>query len=300
MEDEVHHAVAVAPHPAPIPRSRRRRAAEREPHGQRHGQPLELVLRRIEQVQELRASTPHSAPSTTNSSTSGPVTAGNTGISRRPVANSRITMFATTDETIIGPRLSMAMPPSTISTKKAPAIGALYADVMPAAAQATSRRRRGGSKCRSADQRRGERRELHHRASADRAAAADRQQRRHAAPQALADRHDAVAERDRFHVVGLGGLLGAAGREQQHAAGEAARGRHPEPHVPRQALGHLHEAAALPGDQVLHQVDAFAERHRGKAPPTPTMADQISIVWASDRRNSVWARVRSFSRNEHG
>ena len=57
-------------------------------------------------------------------------------------------MFATTDDTTIGPKLSMAMEPSTSSvTKNAPAIGALYAEVIPAAApQATSKRRRGGSK----------------------------------------------------------------------------------------------------------------------------------------------------------
>src|ERR1700684_1148021 len=57
-------------------------------------------------------------------------------------------MFATTAETTTGPELSIAIEPSTISvTKNAPAIGALYAEVIPAAApQATSRRRRGGSK----------------------------------------------------------------------------------------------------------------------------------------------------------
>src|ERR1700686_598086 len=57
-------------------------------------------------------------------------------------------MFATTEDTTIGPKLSIAMEPSTISvTKNAPAIGALYAEGIPAAApQATSRRRRGGSK----------------------------------------------------------------------------------------------------------------------------------------------------------
>src|ERR1700754_4621598 len=58
-------------------------------------------------------------------------------------------MFATTDEITNGPKLSIAIEPSTISvTKKAPAIGALYADVIPAAApHATSSLRRGGSKC---------------------------------------------------------------------------------------------------------------------------------------------------------
>src|SRR6476646_8374529 len=58
-------------------------------------------------------------------------------------------MLATTDATTIGPKLSIAIEPSTISvTKNAPAIGALYAEVMPAAApHATRRRRRGGSKC---------------------------------------------------------------------------------------------------------------------------------------------------------
>src|SRR5215475_4664521 len=58
-------------------------------------------------------------------------------------------MFATTDEMTTGPKLSIAIEPSTISvTKNAPAIGALYADVIPAAApHATSSLRRGGSKC---------------------------------------------------------------------------------------------------------------------------------------------------------
>jgi hypothetical protein len=58
-------------------------------------------------------------------------------------------MLATTAATTTGPKLSIAIEPSTISvTKNAPAIGALYAEVMPAAApQATSRRSRGGSKC---------------------------------------------------------------------------------------------------------------------------------------------------------
>lgn len=58
-------------------------------------------------------------------------------------------MFATTEATTTGPKLSIAIEPSTISqTKNAPAIGALYAEVIPAAApHATSRRSRGGSKC---------------------------------------------------------------------------------------------------------------------------------------------------------
>src|SRR5580692_1344351 len=58
-------------------------------------------------------------------------------------------MFATTAATTTGPKLSIAIEPSTISvTKKAPAIGALYAEVIPAAApQATSTRSRDGSKC---------------------------------------------------------------------------------------------------------------------------------------------------------
>lgn len=57
-------------------------------------------------------------------------------------------ILATTAATTTGPKLSIAIEPSTISvTKNAPAIGALYADVMPAAApHATSKRSRGGSK----------------------------------------------------------------------------------------------------------------------------------------------------------
>ena len=38
--------------------------------------------------------------------------------------------------------------------------------------------------------------------------------------------------------------------------------------------------------------------HTHGQPATPTTTDQISIVWASERRNRFWARVRSFSRNE--
>src|SRR6202042_1398596 len=58
-------------------------------------------------------------------------------------------LFATADDTTMGPNLAITIEPSTISvTKNAPAIGALYADVIPAAApHATSRRSRGGAKC---------------------------------------------------------------------------------------------------------------------------------------------------------
>ena len=50
-----------------------------------------------------------------------------------------------TDAKTSGPKISIATEPSTISaTKRAPAMGALYADAMPAAApQPTSKRNRG-------------------------------------------------------------------------------------------------------------------------------------------------------------
>src|ERR1700685_2578054 len=58
-------------------------------------------------------------------------------------------ILATTADTTTGPQPFITVEPSTISvTKNAPAIGALYAEVIPAAApQATSRRKRDGSKC---------------------------------------------------------------------------------------------------------------------------------------------------------
>ena len=57
-------------------------------------------------------------------------------------------MLATTEATTSGPKLSIAIEPSTISdTNSAPPIGALYAEVIPAAApQATSRRSWAGPK----------------------------------------------------------------------------------------------------------------------------------------------------------
>src|SRR5215471_12836309 len=59
--------------------------------------------------------------------------------------NPRTVSVAITDANTSGPKISIAMEPSTISaTKTAPEIGALYAEAMPAAApQPTSNRNRG-------------------------------------------------------------------------------------------------------------------------------------------------------------
>ena len=86
-----------------------------------------------------------------------------------------------TDAKTSGPKISIATEPSTISaTKSAPAMGALYADAMPAAApQPTSRRSRGVDhfcKRPASDATRDDK--LHERTFAtDRAAGSDRKKR---------------------------------------------------------------------------------------------------------------------------
>jgi len=268
MQDVVHDAVAVAPY---IRNPHRDHAdhepAEREPHRQRHGQPLELILRRVEQMQELRRE--HAAQRAEHDEQQH--LGARDGrkhrhLVRRPIAG-ELAHHDVRDDRCDDHR------PEAFHRDRAEHD---FGDEERAGDRRVVRGRDAGGRAardeqpqarriemrEAADERRGERRELHHRAfAADRAAAADRQQRRQAAPQALPHGHDAVAERDGFHIVGLAGLAFAARREQQHAAREqAAGGRQPEAHVPRQAARHLHEAAAAPGDQMLHQVDPFAKR----------------------------------------
>ena len=100
----------------------------------------------------IGASEPVTSPSTTYGPISHAELSWNDGTRYITCADvsTRMVRVATTADTASGPRLSMAIEPRMISaTKKEPAIGALYADAMPAAApQATRSRSCGPVNCR--------------------------------------------------------------------------------------------------------------------------------------------------------
>jgi hypothetical protein len=119
---------------------------------------------------------------------------------------------------MIGPKLSIAIEPSTISvTNSAGDRSAVRArDAGRGAARYQQAQTFGVDMHEAAEQRRAERGKLHHRAlAADRATGGDRDQRRAAAPQALSHGYHPFADGHRFHIVGMAlAIVVAPGRQQ--------------------------------------------------------------------------------------